>query len=163
MQLVRWVHPVKVDDNGKLKAGAFPIEQLECINASDSISLTDLRLIQDQDQRNKVHEFACKFCKARVNKDKQGWLNKVDNPCNCDKENLGARGACSTEDSLIKNVSRRLPFIGISVMPAPSGLNPAHVLLAGNPGSKSDMLLLRRELLRSFNTIYSVQAIFSSI
>lgn len=160
--IIRWVHPKKVDADGKLKPSAFLTKSIIgtfSLNPDGScphnaISLSDLNLLNSHNKAV-ANEAACKFCTVRIDR-KHQWID--GSGCNCEHRDFGARGACSTEQVLND--------LGFCIQNAAQPDNPLHVLLCACAKAKKLSLerigidKIQKLLIDTFAHIKSVESIF---
>ena len=151
-QITRWVHPRKVDNKGRLRPSAFPLEQL--IKAMDiasgnldsgTISLASFSLLT-KENRAVAKKNACAYC-ARAAHNRYEWNDAEE--CDCDKSSIGARGACAPEDVLLAS--------GFFFKNAVNEQNPLHVLLYKREACDVDDV--QSLLLEYFSSIHTVKSL----
>lgn len=159
-QIVRWVHPKKVNKNGTLKPSAFPLSQiLKAMNRlpsgkcdSGTISLASFLLLTAQN-KDAAKANACSYC-SRGARQNSTWDDSEE--CDCENHDIGARGACTTKDILSE--------MDFSLQKAISEDNPLHVLLCANSefegNDRNDPSAIQKQLIDSFSDIQTVKNLF---
>lgn len=161
-QIVRWVHPKKVNKHGTLKPSAFPLGQVATAMSrlltgkcdSGTISLASFALLRAEN-KNKAKENACEYCSRGTNQS-SSWNDSEE--CDCENAKIGARGACTTEVML--------STINFELQNAVSEFNPLHVLLCTSAASvgedSKDPAAVQKQLMDSFSNIQTVKRLFQN-
>lgn len=161
-QIVRWVHPKKVNENGTLKPAAFPLAQvLKAMDRSPlggcddgTISLASFALLKEENKKN-AKTNACGYC-TRGARQKNSWNDSED--CDCENNAIGARGACTAE----KNLS----ILHFGLQNAVTDCNPLHVLLCAKTTFEHEDLefpeSVQKKLMDSFSDIRTVKRLFQN-
>ena len=129
----RWVHPLKVRKDGRLKPSAFRLEDIKAglLTTYDTkcpeqaLSLADLSLLT-QDNSEASLKAACKFCEYGRHKKSERWPDNEN--CDCPYGEYGTKGALASGEALVTSLMDAC-VVTAHVAPDAHPDNPLHALL----------------------------------